>query len=163
MIVPLKIPMVYIRMDIPLVYYVKGSDYMGILTIALERLTLLPEPTKELMKDYWLFSQYFCPPEYHEDNVGLNPWFFDRDNKLFSLGGKMDEPNIWYHHIKAFFEKRGFQLIGDPKIVFEMDADINVRRLEYDRSIELFNDRKILEKRYLDDVIQANENTSDNT
>jgi len=125
---------------------------MGILTIALEKLTVLPEPTRELMKDYLLFSEYYCPPEYAADNVGYNPWFFDKDNKLVSFGGKMDEPRIWYCHIKKFLEKRGFQLIGDPKIVFEMDVDIDVRRLEYERSIARFDDRKILEQRYLDNI-----------
>ena len=125
---------------------------MGILTIALEKLTVLPEPTRELMKDYLLFSEYFCPPEYSANNVGFNPWFFDKDNKLVSFGGKMDEPRIWYRHIKRFLEKRGFQLIGDPKIVFEMDVDIDVRRLEYERSIARFDDRKILAQRYLDNI-----------
>ena len=125
---------------------------MGILTIALEKLTVLPEPTRELMKDYLLFSEYYCPPEYAADNVGYNPWFFDKDNKLVSLGGKMDEPRIWYRHIKRFLEKRGFQLICDPKIVFEMDVDIDVRRLEYERSIARFDDRKILAQRYLDNI-----------
>ena len=125
---------------------------MGILTIALEKLTVLPEPTRELMKDYLLFSEYYCPPEYAADNVGYNPWFFDKDNKLVSYGGKMDEPRIWYRHIKRFLEKRGFQLIGDPKIVFEMDVDIDVRRLEYERSIARFDDRKILAQRYLDNI-----------
>ena len=124
---------------------------MGILMIALEKLTVFPEPTKELMKDYLLFSEYFCPPEYAADNVGPNPWFFDKDNKLVSFGGKMCEPGIWYRHIKKFFEKRGFQLIGDPKIVSEMDVDIDVRHLEYERSIARFDDRKILEQRYLDE------------
>ena len=83
---------------------------MGTLLIALERLTVSPEPTKELMKDYWLFSQYFCPPDYHEQNVGLNPWFFDKDNKLVSTGGKLGEPEVWYHHIKIFLEKRGYAI-----------------------------------------------------
>ncbi len=64
----------------------------------------------------------------------------------------MDEPRIWYCHIKKFLEKRGFQLIGDPKIVFEMDVDIDVRRLEYERSIARFDDRKILAQRYLDNI-----------
>ncbi len=125
---------------------------MGVLSIALEKLTVLPEPTKELLKDYLLFSEYFCPPEYCTDNVGLNPWFFDKDNKLVSLGGKMGEPEIWYLHIKRFLEKRGFQLIGDPRIVSEMDVDIDVRHLEFERSIARFDDRKILEQRYIDDI-----------
>ena len=140
----------------------KGSVFMGILWIALEKLTVSPEPTKELMKDYLLFSEYFCPPEYSANNVGFNPWFFDKDNKLVSYGGKMEEPQIWYHHIKRFFEKRGFQLIGDPKIVSDMDVDINLRHLEYERSISRFDDRKILAQRYLDDddikvIEQAND------
>ncbi len=43
-------------------------------------------------------------------------------------------------------------MIGDPKIVFEMDVDIDVRRLEYERSIARFDDRKILAQRYLDNI-----------
>ncbi|GEM_PF-7027683 len=134
---------------------------MGTLLIALERLTVSPEPTKELMKDYWLFSQYFCPPDYHEQNVGLNPWFFDKDNKLVSTGGKLGEPEVWYHHIKIFLEKRGYQLIGDPKFVYETDVKIDVRRMEYDRIIERFDDRKILEQRFLADELNADDETSD--
>ncbi len=139
---------------------------MGILWIALEKLTVSPEPTKELMKDYLLFSEYFCPPEYRADNVGRNPWFFDKDNKLVSLGGKMDEPQIWYRHIKIFMEKRGFQLLGDPKIVCEMDVDIDVRHLEFERIIARYDDRKNLEQKYLDetdiDVSEAATNIKDN-
>ena len=134
---------------------------MGILMIALERLTLSPEPTKELMKDYWLFSEYFCPPEYREDNVGLNPWFFDKDNKLVSLGGKMGGPEVWYKHLKAFFERHGYQLIGDPKIVWEGHVDFNVRKIEFDRMIERYDNRKILEQRFLGDDIPVEEEVSD--
>ncbi|MBR2524185.1 MAG: hypothetical protein IKE53_07100 [Clostridiales bacterium] len=140
-----------------MVYYAKGSDLMGIMMIALERLTVSPEPTMELMKDFWLFSEYFCPPDYHEQNVGLNPWFFDKDNKLVSAGGKMCEPKVWYKHIKAFLEKRGFQLLGDPKLVYETDVDIDVRQLELERLIERFDNRKILEQRFLSEEIQVND------
>ena len=63
----------------------------------------------------------------------------------------MGEPEIWYRHIKLFLEKRGFQLIGDPKIVSEMSVDLNVRQLEFERAIARFDDRKFLEQRYLDD------------
>jgi hypothetical protein len=155
--------MVYTILNIPMVYRKKGNVFMGTLWIALERLTVLPAPTKELMKDYLLFSEYFCPPEYRADNFGLNPWFFDKDNKLVSLGGKMGEPEIWYRHIKKFLEKRGFQLIGDPKIVSENDVEINVRHLEYERSIARFNDRNILGQMYLDDDdIKVSEYATDN-
>ena len=54
-------------------------------------------------------------------------------------------------------------MIGDPKIVSEMDADINVRHLEFERSIARFDDRKILEQRFLnDDDINVNEQATDN-
>ena len=110
-----------------------------------------------------MFSEYFCPPEYSPDNVGYNPWFFDKDNKLVSIGGKRDEPDIWYRHIKKFLEKRGFQLIGDPKIVSEMDVDIDVRHLEFERIIARYDDRPILEKRFLDDDdIKLSEHGIDN-
>ena len=145
-----------------MVYQEKGSGFMGILWIALEKLTVSPEPTKELMKEYLLFSEYFCPPEYSPDNVGYNPWFFDKDNKLVSIGGKRDEPEIWYRHIKKFLEKRGFQLIGDPKIVSEMDVDIDVRHLEFERIIARYDDRPILEQRFLDDDdIKVSEQATD--
>ena len=150
-------------LNIPLVYQKKGSVFMGILWIALEKLTVSPEPTKELMKDFLLFGEYFCPPEYRADDVGRNPWFFDKDNKLVSLGGKMGEPEIWYCHIKKFLEKRGFQLIGDPKIVSEMDVDIDVRHLEFERIIARYDDRPILEQRFLDyDDIKLSEQATDN-
>ena len=149
-----------------MVYTGKGNDYMGIFWIALEKLTVSPEPTKELIKDYLMFCEYFCPPEYSSDNVGHNPWFFDKDNKLVSLGGKLCEPQIWYRHIKKFLEKRGFQLIGDPNIVSEMDVDIDVRNLEFERLISRYDDRKILEQRYLEDddiyVSQQATNIEDN-
>ena len=43
-----------------------------------------------------------------------------------------------------------------------MDVDINLRHLEYERSIARFDDRKILAQRYLDDddikvIEQAND------
>ena len=63
----------------------------------------------------------------------------------------MGEPEIWYRHIKLFLEKRGFQLLGDPKIVSEMDVDFSVRQLEFERAIARFDDRNILQHRYLDD------------
>lgn len=135
---------------------------MGILMIALGRPTVSPEPTKELMKDYWLFSEYYCPPEYHKDNVGFNPWFFDKDNKLVSLAGKMCEPDVWYRDLKEkFFEKRGYQLLGDPKLVYEGDVDVDIRRLEYDRVMERFDSRKILEQRFLSDEIRDESDVDD--
>ena len=133
---------------------------MGSLMIALGRLTLSPEPTAELMKDFLLFTAYFCPPEYHKDNVGLNPWFFDKNNKLVCLGGKLCEPEVWYNHLQVFFKKRGYQLIGDPQIVWEEDVDIDVRKIEYDRVIERCDNRKILEQKFLCDDIRMNDEIS---
>ncbi len=75
----------------------------------------------------------------------------------------MGEPEIWYRHIKKFFEKRGFQLIGDPNIVCEMDVDIDVRHLEFERIIARYDDRPILEQRFLDDDdIKLSEQATDN-
>ena len=75
----------------------------------------------------------------------------------------MGEPEIWYFHIKKFLEKRGFQLIGDPKIVSEMDVDIDVRHLEFERIIARYDDRPILEQRFLDyDDIKLSEQATDN-
>ena len=69
----------------------------------------------------------------------------------------MCEPKVWYKHIKAFLEKRGFQLLGDPKLVYETDVDIDVRQLELERLIERFDNRKILEQRFLSEEIQVND------
>ena len=124
---------------------------MGILMIALGKLTVSPEPTKELMKDFLLFTEYYCPPEYHKDNIGFNPWFFDKDCKLVSYAGKMFEPDVWYRHLKEdFFEKRGYQLLGDPQLVVEGEVDIDIRQLEYDRCNERYDARKILEQKFLE-------------
>ena len=38
---------------------------------------------------------------------------------------------------------------------------IDVRRMEYDRIIERFDDRKILEQRFLADELNADDETSD--
>lgn len=101
---------------------------MGLWLGALGRLKILPEPDNDLIKEFVYFCNHTCPDGYSEDEIFRNTWFFDKDNNLISGIGKFAEPDIWYIHLKKeFFEKRGYQLIGDPKIVGE--CDLNIWRL----------------------------------
>lgn len=98
---------------------------MGCWMGALGRLTIEPEPDDELIMEYIDFSKHSCPKDYCEDEVFMNPWFFDADNKLASYIGKFAEPSVWYDHLKEnFFEPRGYRLRGDPMFVGECDLDI---------------------------------------
>ena len=64
--------------------------------------------------------------------------------------GKRVESKVWYHHLKEnFFEKRGYQLIGDPQFVWEHDQEIDVHDLGYKRALEAFDVRKYYEEKYL--------------
>lgn len=145
----LHIPSVYCIISIPVVYYWKGSDLMGCYFGALGRLKIVPEPTRELVKEYLLFSAYSCPDRFNVDEVFSNPWFFDKDNMLASMIGKFCEPEIWYEHLKEnFFEKRGYQLIGDPQFVAEGD-DIDIWELGNSRVFEWYGLKKHFEELYL--------------
>lgn len=98
---------------------------MGVWLGALGRLKIIPEPDDELIKEYLHFSRNTCPKGYREDEVFRNTWFFDKNNNLISGIGKFAEPSVWYDHLKEeFFQKRGYELIGDPKIVGEFDLDL---------------------------------------
>ena len=98
---------------------------MGCWLGALGRLMILPEPDEKLIREFLDFMIQTCPKEYSEDEKFRNTWFFDEKNRLISGIGKFAEPSIWYEHLKEnFFEKRGYELIGDPKIVGEGDLDI---------------------------------------
>lgn len=98
---------------------------MGVWLGALGRLKIVPEPDDELIREYLYFSRHTCPKSYSEDEVFRNTWFFDKNNNLISGIGKFAEPSVWYDHLKEeFFQKRGYELIGDPKIVGEFDLDL---------------------------------------
>ena len=57
-----------------------------------------------------------------EGECFLNTWFFDEENKLFSIAAKFAEPSIWYRHIKEnFFEARGYELEGEMTVIGECE------------------------------------------
>ena len=98
---------------------------MGVWLGALGRLTVVPEPDDNLMKEFVYFVNNTCPRHYREDEIFTNTWYFDSENRLASCIGKFAEPSVWYEHLKEnFFEPRGYQLIGDPEIVGECEVDI---------------------------------------
>lgn len=121
---------------------------MGLWLGALGRLKILPEPDNDLIKEFVYFCNHTCPDGYSEDEIFRNTWFFDKDNNLISGIGKFAEPDIWYIHLKKeFFEQRGYQLIGDPKIVGE--CDLNIWRLGDAR-----NEEYILWKKRLQEIME---------
>ena len=67
---------------------------MGIWMGALGRLTISPEPTRELIKEYLLFSAYSCPDSYREDDVAWNPFFLERTRSWSHTSGR--ELNLKY-------------------------------------------------------------------
>ena len=75
---------------------------MGIWMIGTGNITIKPEVDKNLIKEYIQFSKSSFPEAYRDENFA-NTWFFDEDNKLFSIAGKFAEPSIWYRHIKENF------------------------------------------------------------
>ena len=115
---------------------------MGCWIGALGRLTVLPEPTEELIREYISFSKNTCPKGYSEDEVFPNTWYFDENNNLASTIGKFAEPSIWYKHLKEnFFEKRGYQLLGEPVYIGEGEMDIWKLGKERDKEMDLWRKR----------------------
>ena len=97
---------------------------MGCWIGALGRLTIIPEPTDDLIMEYADFSDHACPEDYNEDEIFKNPWYFDEENRLASCAGKFAEPPIWYRCLKKeFFAPRGYQLCGDPLFVGEEEPN----------------------------------------
>ena len=77
---------------------------------------------ESLIEEYIQFSKSCFPEEYGEERFP-NTWFFDEENKLFSIAGKFAEPSIWFHYIKEkFFEPRGYELEGEMIILGEGDS-----------------------------------------
>ena len=97
---------------------------MGVWMIGTGNITIKPQVDEELIKEYIQFSKSCFPEEYEEENFS-NTWFFDEENKLFSIAGKFAEPSIWYRHIKEnFFEARGYELEGEMMIIGESDSGL---------------------------------------
>lgn len=94
---------------------------MGIWMIGTGNITIKPEVDESLIKEYIQFSKSSFPEAYRDGNFA-NTWFFDEDNKLFSIAGKFAEPSIWYRHIREnFFEIKGYELEGEMTILGECD------------------------------------------
>ena len=92
---------------------------MGVWMIGTGSISIKPQVNEALIKEYILFSKS-CFPEEYEGECFLNTWFFDEENKLFSIAGKFAEPSIWYRHIKEnFFEARGYELEGEMTLIGE--------------------------------------------
>ena len=92
---------------------------MGVWMIGTGNISINPQVDEELIKEYIQFSSSYFPEEYEKEKFS-NTWFFDEENRLFSIAGKFAEPSIWYRHIKEnFFEIRGYKLVGEMKILSE--------------------------------------------
>lgn len=95
---------------------------MGVWMIGTGNITIKPQVDEVLIKEYIQFSKSCFPEEYGEE-IFLNTWFFDEENKLCSMVGKFAEPSIWYRHIKEkFFEPRGYEMEGEMKILGECES-----------------------------------------
>ncbi len=94
---------------------------MGVWMIGTGNITIKPQVDGNLIKEYIQFSKTCFPEEYGEEVI-LNTWFFDEDNKLCSIAGKFAEPLIWYRHIKEnFFKPKGYKIEGEMKILGECE------------------------------------------
>ena len=94
---------------------------MSVWMIGTGNITIKPEVDETLIKEYIQFSKSCFPEEYGDENFA-NTWFFDEENKLFSISGKFAEPSIWYRHIKDnFFKARGHELEGEMTIIGECE------------------------------------------
>ena len=95
---------------------------MGVWMIGTGNISIKPQVDEDLIKEYIQFSKNCFPEDYGEE-LFSNTWFFDENNKLFSIAGKFAEPSIWYRHIKEnFFEARGYELEGEMTIIGECET-----------------------------------------
>ena len=60
---------------------------MSVWMIGTGNITIKPEVDETLIKEYIQFSKS-CFPEEYRDEKFANTWFFDEENKLFSISGK---------------------------------------------------------------------------
>ena len=98
---------------------------MSVWMIGIGDILVEPHVDEMLIKEYIQFSKSCSPDEYREEFCS-NPWFFDENNKLFSVAGKFAEPSIWYRYIKErFFEPRGYELEGEITIIGEGEPNFN--------------------------------------
>ena len=94
---------------------------MSVWMIGTGNISVKPQVDESLIMEYLQFSKECFPEEYGEEKFS-NTWFFDEENKLFSIAGKFAEPSIWYRHIKEnFFEAKGYELCGEMTIIGEGD------------------------------------------
>ena len=94
---------------------------MGVWMIGTGNISIKPQVDETLIEEYIRFSENCYPEEYVREKFS-NTWFFDENNKLFSIAGKFAEPPIWYRHIKEnFFENRGYELEGEIEILGECE------------------------------------------
>ena len=94
---------------------------MSVWMIGTGNISVKPQVDESLIMEYLQFSKECFPEEYGEEKFS-NTWFFDEENKLFSIAGKFAEPSIWYHHIKEnFFEPRGYELEGEMTVIGECE------------------------------------------
>ena len=101
--------------------FLKEETKMGVWMIGTGNISIKPQVEENLIKEYMQFSKS-CFPKAYGDEYFSNTWYFDENNKLFSVAGKFAEPSIWYRHIKEnFFEPRGYELEGEMTILGECD------------------------------------------
>ena len=60
---------------------------MSVWMIGTGNITIKPKVDETLIKEYIQFSKSCFPEEYGDENFA-NTWFFDEENKLFSISGK---------------------------------------------------------------------------
>lgn len=95
---------------------------MGVWMIGAGSISIKPQVDEALIREYIQFSKSCFPKAYREEHFS-NPWFFDEENKLFSIARKFSEPSIWYRHMKEnFFEVRGYELEGEMTVIGECDS-----------------------------------------
>ena len=106
---------------------------MSVWMIGTGNIMIKPEVDETLIKEYIQFSKSCFPEEYGDENFA-NTWFFDEENKLFSISGKFAEPSIWYRHIKEnFFGIKGYELEGEMTILCECEQGFDEACKKYGR------------------------------
>ena len=122
---------------------------MGVWMIGTGNISVKPRVEEALIKEYIQFSESCFPKEYRKE-IFPNTWFFDENNKLFSIAGKFAEPSIWYPYIKEkFFEARGHELEGEMTIIGECDQGFEEacekskeKYQQWKRRVDYYEDQK---------------------
>ena len=63
-----------------------GGSKMGVWMIGTGNISIKPQVEENLLKEFIQFSKSCYPEDYGED-ASFNTWFFDENNKLFSIAG----------------------------------------------------------------------------